>query len=75
MGLGGSKSLVGSGGFNVIIWGRASYKGERTIFFLGGGGGGEGGGGGGGVWWGGGGGGGGREGVVGNDPSRHHRSV
>ena len=33
MGLGGSKSLVGSGGFKVIIWGRASYKGERTIFF------------------------------------------
>ena len=32
MGLGGSKSLVGSGGFKVIIWGRTSYKGERTIF-------------------------------------------
>ena len=33
MGLGGAKSLVGLGGFKVIIWGRASYKGGRTNFF------------------------------------------
>ena len=34
MGLGGTKSLVGLGGFKVIIWRRASYKGGKTNFFI-----------------------------------------
>ena len=33
MGLGGAKSLVGLGGFKVIIWGRASYRGGGQMFF------------------------------------------
>ena len=34
MGLGGAKSLVGLGGFKVIIWGRASYRGGGQMFFF-----------------------------------------
>ena len=32
----GVKSLVGLPGFKVIIWGRTSYKGEKTNFCMGG---------------------------------------